>query len=87
VTEAVWVQSWNGCELGLVSGAQMVSGQQSSSRLPALTIWMDVRLRALVGRAEVGVRFTEREILMQADYDIGHFSLGDVYKGEKPLVV
>jgi hypothetical protein len=26
-------------------------------------------------------------VLAETDYDVGHFSLGDRFKGEKPLVV
>ena len=26
-------------------------------------------------------------VIAETDFDVGHFSLGDTYKGEKPLVV
>lgn len=43
-----------------------------------MTLW-DVK--------KAGDDMDNRHILAQLDSDIAHFSIGDEYKGEKPLVV
>ena len=91
VTEAKWARGWGGLGLGLVSGG--MDGEQALRRAHearGLLMW---RVSLAAGCVRLwDVRLSDETpangtVLAQVDYDINAFSLGDVYSGERPLVV
>jgi hypothetical protein len=86
IVDAVWVDGWCGKGLGVITGGS--DGKISYIYLPA---------RSYISFKKGCVRFwdvhrsaddiSNGEVLAQPDSDIGHFSVGDPYNGEKPLVV
>ena len=91
IVDAVWVDGWCGRGLGVVTGGS--DGEMSPRASPPRLLTFSFRLCAKKGC----VRFwdvrrstddiSNGEVLAQPNSDIGHFSVGEPHKGEKPLVV
>jgi len=90
IVDAVWVNGWCGKGLGVITGG---SDGESSKLNPSAC--SPIYLFVLVQKGCVRFWDVRRsaddisngEVLAQPDSDIGHFSVGDPYNGEKPLVM
>lgn len=93
IVDAVWVDGWCGKGLGVITGG---SDGEISIRKP-ICMLTHLSLCACAKKKKGCVRFwdvrrsaddiSNGEVLARPDSDIGHFSVGDPYNGEKPLVM
>ena len=89
IVDAVWVDRWCGKGLGVITGG--TDGEISSHRTRLLCSHLVVLVKKGcirfwdVRRSDDDI--SNGEVLARPNSDIGHFSVGDPYSGEKPLVV
>lgn len=89
IVDAVWVDGWCGRGLGVVTGGS--DGEIFYHITPHARPYLFVLLQKGCVRfwdvRRSGDDISNGEVLARPDSDIGHFSVGDPYNGEKPLVV
>jgi hypothetical protein len=93
IVDAVWVDGWCGKGLGVITGGS--DGEISKLGLyrhlhPFISLCLCKKKKGCVRFWDVRRSdddISNGEVLARPDSDIGHFSVGDPYNGEKPLVM
>ena len=89
IVDAVWVDRWCGKGLGVITGGS--DGEISSHTARLLCSYLVVLVKKGcvrfwdVQRSDDDI--SNGEVLARPNSDIGHFSVGNPYIGEKPIVV
>jgi WD40 repeat protein len=91
IVDAVWVDGWCGRGFGVVTGGS--DGEATSPTFPFPFSSACIYFHSVLGCVRFwdthrsGEDMENGEVLARPNVDIGHFSVGDPHKGEKPLVV